>query len=128
MHYKRLMRYGDPLGGGVIRGPNGEIETFLRNALASETDECILWPFYRDDNGYGRLTRDGKSQLAHVYVTKKKHGPNPPDKESCHSCGNGHLSCINHRHLRWGTRLENVHDAIAHGTAKFWGRHVKAAA
>ncbi len=32
----------------------------------------------------------------------------------CHACNNG--KCSNPRHLYWGTRQENVHDAIKAGT------------
>lgn len=42
----------------------------------------------------------------------------------CHACGNG--KCSNPRHLYWGTRKENVHDAIVHGTFKTaWQRRVE---
>ena len=34
----------------------------------------------------------------------------------CHKCGNG--ECSNPRHLYWGTRSENVQDAITAGTMK----------
>jgi hypothetical protein len=34
-----------------------------------------------------------------------------------HSCGNGHLGCINPHHLRWGSHPENMSDKTIHGTA-----------
>lgn len=122
MHYKRLKKHGHPLGGGVMRGPDGEIESFLAATLASDTDECILWPFGKDKDGYGRLRRKGKSFGAHIYVCTKVHGPRPNKDDACHSCGNGHLSCITPKHLRWGTRLDNINDSIEHGTDNFFGR------
>ena len=32
-----------------------------------------------------------------------------------HSCGQGHLGCVNPAHLRWGSHVENMADRIAHG-------------
>jgi hypothetical protein len=31
-----------------------------------------------------------------------------------HCCGNGHLSCVNPAHLRWGTAKDNGKDAHLH--------------
>lgn len=40
----------------------------------------------------------------------------PPDGKTfaIHSCGNGHLSCVNPKHLRWGSPKENAQDARLH--------------
>lgn len=122
MHYKRFRKYGDPLGGGIFRGSNGEISSFLATLLESNTDDCITWPFSRDDYGYGKMTRNGRTIAVHRYVCEIANGPRPKDNDACHSCGNGHEGCVNKKHLRWGTRMENVHDMIAHGTANFFGR------
>jgi hypothetical protein len=122
MHYKRYQKYGDPLGGGIFRGEDGEINSFLKTLFDAETDDCIPWPFSRDDYGYGKMNRDGKSIGVHRYVCEKANGPRPADYDACHSCGNGHEGCVNPKHLRWGTRLDNVRDMIEHGTANFFGR------
>lgn len=44
----------------------------------------------------------------------------PKDAEMVirHTCGNGHLSCVNPAHLRWGTQRENRSDAVKHRSAK----------
>lgn len=44
--------------------------------------------------------------------------PPTPKHQAIHSCGNGHLSCVNPAHLRWGTAAENREDAIRHGRSK----------
>lgn len=45
------------------------------------------------------------------------HGlPPSPKHMAIHSCGNGHLSCVNPKHLRWGTGKDNIQDAIRHRT------------
>lgn len=42
----------------------------------------------------------------------------------CHACNND--KCSNPKHLYWGTRQENIHDAIARGTFKgAWGSRVE---
>lgn len=120
-HYQRLRKHGHPLSGGIFRGPTGEIDGFLAAALASDTVDCITWPFSCDDYGYGKMNRNGRTQHVHVYVTKMKRGPKPPRHDACHSCGNGHMACVNWRHLDWGTRKKNVHDSIEHGTDNFFG-------
>lgn len=120
-HYMRFKKYGSPTGGGIERGPKGEINKFLDNLFKTETDDCIAWPFSRDDNGYPKMNRDGGTKGVHVHVCTVVHGPRPDGNDACHSCGNGHLACVNWRHLNWGTRLKNVQDSIEHGTDNFFG-------
>jgi len=116
-HYKRLLRHGDPLAGGTPRGyPARWIEEI---ALKFTGDECLPFPFCRDDFGYGKVNWKGVTKGVHVIVCERTHGRKPTGRhEACHSCGNGHLGCANPKHLRWGTRYENMADAMAHGTLK----------
>mgnify|MGYP000207962994 CR=1 FL=1 len=96
------------------RAARGQARAWLTAFLAApqQTDECLLWPFGRWTNGYGRVGDKG----VHAVVCEHSHGPRPPGMEACHShTGNKH--CINPRHLRWGTRQENAADTIAHGTS-----------
>lgn len=44
--------------------------------------------------------------------------PPTPKHQAIHSCGNGHLNCVNPSHLRWGTASENREDAVRHGRSK----------
>lgn len=119
-HYSRFRAHGDPLAGGTGKG---EVQEFMRWIVTQDTDECIQFPFYRSAHGYGRYNPPGGEAMgAHVYIATAVHGEKPsPDHEACHVCGNGHNGCVTPRHLYWGTRKDNVADAIAHGTAKFWG-------
>ena len=78
-------------------------------------DECLYWPFGRIGGGYGQVNYEGRQHYVHRVVCEKTHGPSE-GLDAAHSCGNGHLGCVNPRHLSWKTRGENVADARAHGT------------
>lgn len=116
-HYKRLMRHGDPLAGGTAVG--APMQWVREVAIPFSGTDCLKFPFSRDDYGYGKIRVDGRNKGVHVIVCAAKHGPKPsPRHEACHSCGKGHEGCVNPNHVRWGTRVENMSDAIAHGTLK----------
>lgn len=117
-HHLRFVRYGDPLGGTA----KGELPAFVAKALATETDDCILWPYGKAGSGYGVLTVDGRHVYAHRMVCEAANGPMPSGKrDAAHGCGNS--SCINKRHLRWATPKENDADKIIHGTTNKGERH-----
>lgn len=114
-HYLRWRKYGDPLGGGIDYRTAQE---FMKSLTSTDAEECITWPFGKTKDGYGRINWKGVSQGAHVVATTFSNGPKPSAKhEACHRCGNGHLGCVNPKHLYWGTRKDNVQDAIRHGTS-----------
>lgn len=109
-HYLRWRRHGDPLGGGTEYGKPYE---FALMAAKYESDDCLQWPYATDIYGYGRINNTG----AHRIVCEIAHGSPPtPSHEAAHSCGNGHLGCVNANHLRWATHKENHSDRMAHGT------------
>jgi hypothetical protein len=113
-HHRRRVKYGDPAAGGIR---HGEPQRFACEVVESDTDACIPWPHCTTIDGYGRINVDGTTIGAHVHVATLAHGPKPSaEHECCHSCGNGHLGCVNPRHLYWGTRSDNVQDMIRHGT------------
>lgn len=88
---------------------------FLEEAISSDSQDCIIWPFYKMKNGYGQVgTHDGMS-LAHRYVCTRFHG-NPPKENSQarHLCGN--RACVNPKHIRWGSPKQNEDDKRNHGT------------
>lgn len=114
-HYLRWLRHSDPLGGGVNR--DGTVLEWLRNAAACRSDDCLIWPFARNSvNGYPVAYVDGKVVLVSRYICRLAHGEPPSRYVARHKCGNGKLGCINPNHLHWGTKKEDVQDAIDAGT------------
>lgn len=83
-------------------------------------DECLIWPFCRDGRvGRGRLGVGGIQYWAHRLMCELAHGKPPsPKHQARHSCGNGHLGCVNPKHLSWATNSENQSDRRQHGTQK----------
>jgi hypothetical protein len=94
------------------------LKEWFYSHLALETDECIVWPFYKI-NGYGRINIEGKRKYVCELVCEIKYGHKPgPEYDSCHGpCHN--RSCINYRHLYWGTRSQNMLDRERDGTNDF---------
>ena len=75
-----------------------------------------MWPF-STVRGYGRFGYLGKGYYAHRFMCELAHGTPPSeDHQAAHSCGNGHMGCVNPRHLAWKTKSENQFDCRDHGT------------
>jgi hypothetical protein len=114
-HYNRNLKYGDPLAGGT---PWGAVRKWLDNiAVPYDGDECLTFPFARDECGYGKVRINGTAVGAHAYVLSRRHSPRPQGMECCHSCGNGHAGCVTFKHLRWDTHANNMAESVAHGTS-----------
>lgn len=88
---------------------------WLAAALLHETDDCLIYPFRLERNGYGRIALNKVRIGAHAFICERAHGPKPtPQHEAAHSCGR--RACCNKRHLRWATSVENNREKIKHGT------------
>lgn len=89
----------------------------VRHAIAYEGEDCLIWQYARDAEGYARVTVDRRTGSASRRVCEGAHGPAPsPAHQAAHSCGNGHLGCVNKRHISWKTPVENNADKKLHGT------------
>lgn len=125
LHYKRLWRHGDPLGGSTGWA---ECLSFYRDVLLSyEGNDCRFWPYGKTKGGYGIISLRGKRGTVSRFLCEDIYGPPPtPEHEAAHSCGKGHLGCATKRHLSWKTPAENQADRIAHGTDGRGERHSQA--
>lgn len=120
-HYHKLMRYGSPTGGSQTK--NGEPLNWLRNCLATSTDECMLWPF--GGGAYGRVLIDGKYAPSHRYVCFLVQGAPPsPEYEAAHDCGKSR--CCNPNHIAWKLHADNIADKRKHGTLLVGEKHHQA--
>lgn len=118
-HYNRWWRLGDPLAQTKNQAPSGGPFLWIKANVNFSGDECLIWPFGRTTDGYPcKITFSFlEKMLAHRLMCQLAHGKPPaPDLHAAHSCGNGHLACINPKHLRWATRKENEQDKILHRT------------
>jgi DNA-binding transcriptional regulator YiaG len=74
-------------------------------------DDCLTWPKARNGEGYGQCAVGRKVRKANRIMCRLVHGEPPTAKHvAAHSCNNGHLGCVNPRHLSWKTHSENVED------------------
>jgi hypothetical protein len=111
-HYQRWKR-NSPIEGNLQTNKE-TIEKFIEEALLSDTDDCIIWPYGRSA-GYAQISRSNKfynkSGRLHRTICKIKHGPPPPNKpQSAHSCAT--RLCINWKHLSWQSNMENSNNPI----------------
>lgn len=117
-HYYRWRRHGDPLGGGTRFGE--PLQYYADVVAKYDGDDCVLWPYATNGNGYGQIGR----KYVHRLSCELANGPAPSSKhEAAHSCGNGHLGCVTKRHLLWKTRSQNHRDKLIHGTHNRGERH-----
>ena len=101
-----------------VQTPSGTLKKYLMEiVLPYDGDECLLWPYGRDRHGYGNMKWDGRQRTVSRLVCEIVNGPPPHLKyEAAHSCGKGHLGCVNPHHLEWKTRSANLMDRVRHGT------------
>lgn len=64
--------------------------------------------------GYPHVNLHGKTRFVHHLVLETFVGPRQPGQEACHRNGNRLDARLSN--LYWGTRTDNVLDAVRHGT------------
>lgn len=123
-HYYRFKRYGDPMAG---RTQEGEPLRLLKAILHLDSTDCVFWPFAAGSDGYGQVRFNGRMWRPSRLICVWAHGePASLTDQAGHSCGNGHLGCVNPQHLSWRSPQENTEDKRAHGTILRGERHPSA--
>lgn len=90
---------------------------WIRAHASHKEYACLIWPYSRNrQKGYGNFGFEGEMHYAHRFMCELVHGTPPtPGHQAAHSCGNGHLGCVNPRHLFWRTNSENQYERRWHG-------------
>jgi len=84
--------------------------------------DCIEFKGCKDKDGYGKLTRNGKTFRAHKYTWEQVNGPVPNGLIVRHViCNNP--PCVNVKHLALGTTQDNVNDKIKAGHQPIGEKH-----
>lgn len=127
-HYMRVWRSGGIEPTRHPKTPRGEVQRFItQTAIPWASDDCLTWPFTKTPDGRGYARFRGRWGLASRHICEAVYGPPPtPRHEAAHSCGRGHDGCVNPRHLRWATHVENEADKIVHGTSQHGERNRQA--
>lgn len=89
---------------------------WLRLFADYEGDKCLLFPFRTASTPRGVVAFNFKAMPAHRAMCLHVHKLPKDDTKTMvlHSCGNGHLGCVNPRHLYWGDQSDNNADARRH--------------
>lgn len=97
--------------------PRDVMVPWLLQHVGYDGDDCLKWPFKPRRDGRGQVKWQGRMTSAHRQMCILAHGDPPFEKaQATHSCGNGHLGCVNPKHLRWATDKQNKADMLLHGT------------
>lgn len=83
--------------------------------------ECRVWLRYRDKDGYGFISFNGKYSRVHRVVWQLANGPIPDGLCVLHSCDNP--PCLRLEHLFVGTHADNTLDKIKKGRHAIGDRH-----
>lgn len=109
------------------RAPVGAPLAFIKAHIESDQAECIWWPYARAQNGYPEMNYLGRPARAHRVMCVLAHGmPLLPELEASHTCENGHLGCVNPRHLVWETHYDNHQRRVGRPGAATGERHPRA--
>ena len=108
---------------------HGEVQAWMASYAAGPPGKaCKLWPFSVINCGHARAwnPRTKRMDTAYRVIWEKAHGVPFPAAEACHTCGNGHLGCVNWAHIDPGSHADNMVDRRDHGRDPIGSAHGKA--
>lgn len=109
MHYCRWRSTGDPLKTKQGAWDETAAERLHRNSEVVPSG-CIEWTGGHDKDGYGKFSKKGFPDRAHIAAYVVAYGPVPEGCLVRHTCDNP--PCINSAHLIAGTFADNAADRV----------------
>jgi hypothetical protein len=100
----------------VVSPPKSFEERFWENVEVYSFLDCWLWLGSKNNAGYGSLSNDGDSIMAHRASWLIHFGDIPSGLVVMHKCDNP--PCVNPSHFQLGTYSDNMQDAIKKGRFK----------
>lgn len=90
------------------------VEELLSKTIETKSG-CLEWQMTRTSTHYGQIWLRGKMVLVHREMATLIYGPPAGREMALHSCDNP--SCINPKHLSWGSHSENMKQMYSRGRA-----------
>lgn len=125
-HYKRLMRYGDPLAGRRMRSLETDpyLKVMERVVKATDADGCWEWSGAKGYEGHGTLKTNGVITYVHRIVYEHFNGVLEGSTVVRHRCDNP--PCVRPEHLLQGTQGDNMRDRDTRGRTPQGVQHCRA--
>lgn len=88
--------------------------SWLDDMLGFDEDCCLFFPGAKAGQPVKVKYNYGSMTAARAMLLKTQGLPEGEANFAIHKCGMGHMSCVNPRHLAWGTAADNARDREIH--------------